>query len=48
MILLNLGRWGHKGGRFLFWDRIYRKGWHWTPFCHVEKRYRSWLGYWGR
>ncbi len=47
MILPRLGSWSGSSGVFLRWERIYWKG-HWTPFCHVRRRYRSWLGYWGR
>ena len=48
MILLRWGRWSHCAGRFLIWTRIFVKGYRWTPFCCVRKRYASWLGYWGR
>lgn len=41
MIWINLGRFSHRGGRWLFWQRIYWRGWRWTPFCHVEKRYKK-------
>jgi DNA-directed RNA polymerase subunit RPC12/RpoP len=48
MIVLNFGRFSHRGGRFLFWERIYWHGWRWTPFCRIEKRYKSWFGYWSQ
>jgi hypothetical protein len=46
MLFISFGRWGHKGGRFLVWERIWWRGWRWTPFCRVKKRYDSWLGWW--
>lgn len=48
MIWISLGRWTCKGGLFLFWERVLYKGWIWTPFVKVSKRYPSWLGFWGR
>lgn len=45
MIVICLGRWDHAAGRFFTLTRIYRRG-RWTPFCHIKKRYASWLGYW--
>jgi len=38
MILPRLGRWNHYGARWLSWDRIYLKGYKWTPFCRVHWR----------
>ena len=45
MIWLSFDTWNSKHGYFLTQERIYREG-KWTPFCHVEKRYDSWLGFW--
>lgn len=39
IILIRFGRWSHLAGRWLVWDRIYRKGYKWTPFCRVRRRY---------
>jgi hypothetical protein len=39
MILIRFGRWSHAAGRFFVWDRIYWKGWKWTPFCRVKRRH---------
>lgn len=46
MIVLALGRWNHKAGWFLVWDRLYWGG-RWTPFCRIRMRYDSWWGYRG-
>lgn len=39
MIIINFGRWNHAAGRFFVLKRIYWKGYKWTPFCRVKKRY---------
>ena len=46
MIWINFAEWTGKSGYFLSWRRIYTKKGGWTPFCHVHKRYDSWLGFW--
>ncbi len=38
MILLRCGRWHMQGGRWLIWERLWRKGYLWTPFCRVRRR----------
>jgi len=38
MILPRLGKWSHAAGRWFVWDRIYYKGYKWTPFCKVHRR----------
>jgi len=48
MIFLSLGRWSTRHGCFLTRTRLYWRGWRWTPFCRFEKRYKTWLGFWGR
>jgi hypothetical protein len=44
--VISFGKWGHSGGYFFVRQRIYWRGWRWTPLCWAEKRYSSWLGYW--
>lgn len=39
MVLPCLGKWCEKGGLFLRWKRIYRRGYKWTPLCIVSWRY---------
>lgn len=46
MILLSFGRWNSKGGWFLKWKRFYIKGYIWTPFCRVKRRYPTTREYW--
>lgn len=46
MIWINFAKWNNSAGRFLTWERVYRKGYIWTPFCHIRKRYNTWLGFW--
>jgi len=41
MLWISFGRWNHKAGRFLLWERIYFKNWRWTPFVWLSKRYDS-------
>ena len=48
MILLSFGRWQDKANRFLKWKRIYIKGYIWTPFCRVARRYPTTREYWNR
>ncbi|MCK5602140.1 hypothetical protein KAR91_09730 [Candidatus Pacearchaeota archaeon] len=47
MIWINFGKWTGSSGKFFSSARILRKGFIWTPFIRVKKRYDSWLGYWG-
>ena len=37
MILLNFGKWSTSNVMFA-WERIYYKGYKWTPFCRVSIR----------
>lgn len=46
MFWISFGRWNHSAGHFFIQERIYRKGYIWTPFVRVRRRYSSWLGYW--
>lgn len=39
MILIRFGRWNGAHLRFLVWERIYHKGYIWTPFCRVSRRH---------
>jgi hypothetical protein len=48
MIWIRFGTWNNAAGRFFVSTRIWRKGYIWTPFVKVRKRYTSWFGYWGR
>jgi hypothetical protein len=47
MIWMSFARWSASAGMFFVFKRIYRKG-RWTPFVKVKKRYKTWLGYWGK
>jgi hypothetical protein len=38
MFLIRFGRWSRAGGRWFAWERIYFKGYIWTPFVKLEKR----------
>ncbi len=38
MILVSLGLWECKTGKYLLWERLYKCG-KWTPFCKVSLRY---------
>lgn len=48
MILLSFGKWSTMGGSFLFWKRIYVRGYRWTPFCRMKRRYPTTREYWNR
>lgn len=48
MILVSFGRWGSSAGRWLSWKRIYWRGFRWTPFCRVKRRYPARWVYWSR
>lgn len=39
MIALSFERWSHSAGRWFVWDRIYRHGYKWTPFCKLRLRH---------
>jgi len=39
MILIRLGTWSSLSGKYLIWDRLYKYGWKWSPFCRVRLRY---------
>lgn len=39
MILIRLGRWSDAAGRWFKWTRLYW-GFHWTPFCRCQLRYK--------
>ena len=45
MVTVAFGRWSDCAGRFFTLKRIYYKGYKWTPFCRIKKRYKSWFGY---
>jgi len=38
MITVCLGTWCRSAGRFFVCERIYRKGYVWTPFCKIRRR----------
>ncbi|MCP4538530.1 MAG: hypothetical protein GY832_15450 [Chloroflexi bacterium] len=38
MIWLSFGKWAHAAGRFFVSERIYWKGYMWTPFVRVQRR----------
>jgi len=46
IIILNFGKWNSSHGRFFVATRIYWRGYRWTPFCWLQKRYDTWFGYW--
>ena len=39
MIVVGFGRWSSKATRKYVYRRIYLKGYKWTPFCKLERRY---------
>jgi len=39
MIIPRLGKWSSSSGAFFIWERLYKFGWKWTPFCRVRLRY---------
>jgi hypothetical protein len=39
MFLIRFGRWTYAGGRWFSWERFLIKGYIWTPFVKVEKRF---------
>ena len=43
---ISLGRWNRKSGWFFVSTRIYFRGYIWTPFAKLTKRYQGWFGYW--
>lgn len=40
MIFIAFGRWNHSAGRRFISERIWWKGYCWTPFVRVRKRYK--------
>lgn len=38
MLVLNFKRWTHSAKRWFKYDRIYLKGYIWTPFVKMQKR----------
>lgn len=38
MLIIKFGKWNHKAGRVFCYDRIYRQGYKWTPFCILRFR----------
>lgn len=38
MIWINFGKWDHKGGRLFTFERIYIKGYRWTPIVRFQRR----------
>lgn len=43
MILPRLGTWNLCAGKYLIWERLYKNGYKWTPFCKVSLRYHKTL-----
>ena len=41
MIVLSLGRWNHAAGRWFIRERIWFRGYIWTPFCRIERRWKN-------
>lgn len=41
MIVVAFGRWSGSAGRLFIRRRIYWKGYRWTPFVHIARRYRG-------
>ena len=39
MLVLKFGRWSHSALEKYTYDRIYRNGYKWTPFCRRQLRY---------
>ena len=40
MIVIKFGRWNHAALEKYCYDRVYYKGYKWTPFCKRTLRYR--------
>jgi hypothetical protein len=43
--ICQFGKWSHSCGYFFTWDRMYHRH-EWAPFCKVNKRYKTWFGFW--
>ena len=43
MIMIRFGRWSRAGGKIFTWQRIYFKGYKWTPFVLIKRRKQSTL-----
>jgi len=41
MIWIKFGKWNHAARRWFIYDRIYRKGYKWTPLVRVQRRYKA-------
>ena len=41
MVVIKLGKWRHKANSMFVYDRVYRNGYEWTPFCLMRFRYVS-------
>jgi hypothetical protein len=41
MIVIRFGRWGHYASKHYLYDRIYIRGYIWTPFCIMSLRYKA-------
>ena len=41
MIVLHFGRWNSSHGERFVLTRLYWRGWRWTPFCRVTRRYKA-------
>lgn len=39
MYLIRFGRWNRAAGRWLVWERLWWRGYKWTPFCKVGLRH---------
>ncbi len=39
MIWISFGKWNHSAGNFFVRERIYLKGYKWTPFVRVQLRH---------
>lgn len=44
-VVIRLGKWSHKATAMFLYDRIYRHGYKWTPFCIKSFRYVGFDGY---
>ena len=45
MYWLSFKKWDSSHGIFFVYERAYIRGYKWTPFIRVRKRYKTWLGY---
>ncbi len=44
MIIPSLGKWSTASGALFFRERIYWRGFKWTPFCWLTWRYKKYNG----